>query len=140
MKQTKSAIVDAAALPISIIIVGVGDANFDAMEELDGDEVRVTSFDGRVASRDIVQFVPFRNFLPQKNVGNYDSNIAQSKLAKEVLAEIPAQLIGYMKANQIAPQNKQKLYPYTASTLINGTLDDINTSYVSQSDCYSDDE
>ena len=140
MKQTKSAIVDAAELPISIIIVGVGDANFDAMEELDGDEIRVTSFDGRVASRDIVQFVPFRNFLPRKDVGNYDSNIAQSKLAKEVLAEIPAQLLGYMKANQVAPQNKHNLYPYIGSTLSNGTLDEIDTSYVAQTDCYSDDE
>ena len=67
-------------------------------------------------------------------------NIAQSKLAKEVLAEIPAQLLGYMKANQIAPQNKHNLYPHIGSTLSNGTLDDIDTSYVAQTDCYSDDE
>ena len=33
MEQTKSAIVDAALLPISIIIVGVGGADFDAMED-----------------------------------------------------------------------------------------------------------
>ena len=54
---------NAADLPLSIIIVGVGSADFEAMEELDGDTVRLTSPDGRVAARDIVQFVPFRNFL-----------------------------------------------------------------------------
>ena len=43
--------------------MGVGTADFEAMEELDGDTVRLTAPDGRVAARDIVQFVPFRNFL-----------------------------------------------------------------------------
>jgi hypothetical protein len=47
--------VSASTLPLSIIIVGVGNADFDAMEELDGDTVRLTAPDGRVASRDIVQ-------------------------------------------------------------------------------------
>uniref|UniRef100_A0A673ZVQ9 Copine-9-like n=1 Tax=Salmo trutta TaxID=8032 RepID=A0A673ZVQ9_SALTR len=54
MVQTKEAVVNAAALPMSIIIIGVGPAEFDAMEELDGDEVRV-SFRGHFAERDIVQ-------------------------------------------------------------------------------------
>uniref|UniRef100_A0A3B5PU18 Copine family member 9 n=1 Tax=Xiphophorus maculatus TaxID=8083 RepID=A0A3B5PU18_XIPMA len=54
MAQTKEAVVNAAALPMSLIIVGVGPAEFDAMEELDGDEVRVSSR-GRFAERDIVQ-------------------------------------------------------------------------------------
>ncbi|XP_035767674.1 copine-9-like [Neolamprologus brichardi] len=54
MAQTKEAVVNAASLPMSVIIVGVGPAEFDAMEELDGDEVRVSSR-GRFAERDIVQ-------------------------------------------------------------------------------------
>ncbi|XP_057263408.1 copine-5-like, partial [Pezoporus wallicus] len=57
MAQTKEAIVNAAALPMSIIIVGVGQAEFDAMVELDGDDIRVSSR-GRVAERDIVQVPP----------------------------------------------------------------------------------
>ena len=48
----------ASNLPLSIIIVGVGNADFEAMEELDGDTVRLTAPDGRVASRDIVQVSP----------------------------------------------------------------------------------
>ncbi|XP_058279452.1 copine-5-like isoform X15 [Hirundo rustica] len=44
----------AAKLPMSIIIVGVGQAEFDAMVELDGDDIRISSR-GKVAERDIVQ-------------------------------------------------------------------------------------
>jgi len=104
MEQTKSAIVDAAILPISIIIVGVGGADFDAMEELDGDTIRVTDQRGRVATRDIVQFVPMRNFL---GVGGPNSQGAGVYLAKEVLAEIPDQFIGFMKSRNIVPKAPQ---------------------------------
>ena len=38
MEDTKRSIVAAAGLPMSIIIVGVGNEDFSAMEELDGDE------------------------------------------------------------------------------------------------------
>ena len=38
MDQTKQAVVAASALPMSIIIVGVGGADFKMMEELDCDE------------------------------------------------------------------------------------------------------
>ncbi|XP_051706888.2 copine-8 isoform X4 [Oryctolagus cuniculus] len=54
MAQTKESIVNASKLPMSIIIVGVGPAEFDAMVELDGDDVRVSSR-GKYAERDIVQ-------------------------------------------------------------------------------------
>ncbi|XP_058480829.1 copine-8 isoform X2 [Solea solea] len=57
MAQTKESIVNASCLPMSIIIVGVGPAEFDAMIELDGDEVRISSR-GRYAERDIVQLPP----------------------------------------------------------------------------------
>ena len=99
------AIVNAADLPLSIIIVGVGSADFEAMEELDGDTVRLTSPDGRVAARDIVQFVPFRNFLggPSSSHGGFGQGgvtgeMARLHLAKEVLAEIPDQFLSFMKA------------------------------------------
>jgi hypothetical protein len=37
MQETVDAIVDIALLPVSIIIVGVGDADFSKMTVLDGD-------------------------------------------------------------------------------------------------------
>ncbi|KAK2529450.1 Cpne9 [Columba guinea] len=99
MLQTKEAIVTASALPMSIIIVGVGPAEFEAMEELDGDEVRVSSR-GRYAERDIVQFVPFRDYVDDS--GN--QVLSMARLAKDVLAEIPEQLLSYMKTRDIKPR------------------------------------
>jgi copine 5/8/9 len=37
MVQTKRLIVQASSLPLSIIIIGVGEADFTLMNELDGD-------------------------------------------------------------------------------------------------------
>ncbi|NXE91504.1 CPNE9 protein, partial [Menura novaehollandiae] len=99
MLQTKEAIVTASALPMSIIIVGVGPAEFEAMEELDGDEVRLSSR-GRYAERDIVQFVPFRDYVDDS--GN--QVLSMARLAKDVLAEIPEQLLSYMKTRDIKPR------------------------------------
>lgn len=63
MDQTKQAIVNSSKLPMSIIIVGVGEADFKAMEVLDGDNGVLRSPSGEAALRDIVQFVPFKNFV-----------------------------------------------------------------------------
>ncbi|MEJ1288042.1 hypothetical protein NN561_019071 [Cricetulus griseus] len=89
----------AAKLPMSIIIVGVGQAEFDAMVELDGDDVRISSR-GKLAERDIVQFVPFRDYVDR--TGNHVLSMA--RLARDVLAEIPDQLVSYMKAQGIRPR------------------------------------
>lgn len=48
-------------MQMSIIIIGVGSANFDLMEELDGDGPgMLRNSRGIAATRDIVQFVPVR--------------------------------------------------------------------------------
>ncbi|XP_075030578.1 copine-5 isoform X3 [Calonectris borealis] len=100
MAQTKEAIVNVSCqAPMSIIIVGVGQAEFDAMVELDGDDIRISSR-GKVAERDIVQFVPFRDYV---DAGG-SPVLSMARLAKDVLAEIPDQFISYMKAQGIKPQ------------------------------------
>uniref|UniRef100_A0A8C2I787 Copine Va n=1 Tax=Cyprinus carpio TaxID=7962 RepID=A0A8C2I787_CYPCA len=52
-----------------------------------------------LAERDIVQFVPFRDYMDR--TGNHVLSMA--RLAKDVLAEIPDQLILYMKSRGIKP-------------------------------------
>lgn len=59
MPLTKDLIVEASELPMSIIIIGIGDGPFGNMIELDADEVPIVSSSGVVMKRDIVQFVPF---------------------------------------------------------------------------------
>lgn len=92
MAQTKQAVVSASVLPMSIIIVGVGSADFSAMKELDADTVPLVS-NGKKAARDIVQFVPFHTAK------------TKVRLAEEVLEEIPDQIVGYMKSENIVPAN-----------------------------------
>ncbi|RZF34674.1 hypothetical protein LSTR_LSTR013162 [Laodelphax striatellus] len=99
MPQTTQAIVNASVLPLSVIIVGVGSADFTAMETLDADRVALQGANGVRAARDIVQFVPFNKF-----VSAGDPRTARLRLAREVLAEVPTQFVGYMKANRIAPK------------------------------------
>ncbi|XP_052780643.1 copine-8-like isoform X1 [Mya arenaria] len=108
MPQTMQAIVNASTLPMSIIIVGVGDADFEAMNVLDGDDVRL-AYQGRVAQRDIVQFVPFREF--SQRYGNSSVAVAQAALAREVLAEIPEQVTSYMKMNGFLPRQPSSHAP-----------------------------
>jgi hypothetical protein len=96
LEETKRSIIKASRLPLSIIIVGVGDEDFSAMDALDSDD-RLLSSGSLVAQRDIVQFVELRKFL--SGGGSWSKEL----LAKEVLAEIPAQLLSYMKSNGFEP-------------------------------------
>jgi hypothetical protein len=110
--NTKAAIINASKLPMSIIIVGVGDAEFDAMGELDSDNQALT-VNNRVAERDIVQFVPFQKFMTAHFP---NAQMRQAHLAKEVLAEIPDQVVGYMKKQGLKPRTPPPNMPIQAPT------------------------
>ena len=90
MEATKYAIVNACELPMSIIIIGVGNEEFDSMEELDGDNQKLRA-GGRVASRDIVQFVEYREAMKRGD------------LAEQVLKEVPDQVCAYMESVGFKP-------------------------------------
>jgi len=100
-RQTIDQIVGASTLPLSIIIVGVGNADFSAMEKLDGDEVRLCSSTGQRAYRDIVQFVPYRKFN------------SPELLAKETLQEVPHQFLSFTKLKNVKPLDTK--YDFNAS-------------------------
>jgi hypothetical protein len=57
MEATVYEIVNNDQLPISIVIVGVGSADFTNMGILDGDDQALRSSNGKVSSRDIVQVI-----------------------------------------------------------------------------------
>ena len=54
MPQTIDLVCQLAEMPCSIIIVGVGRADFSSMEALDGDGGRLRNSRGQAAVRDIV--------------------------------------------------------------------------------------
>ncbi|XP_054374601.1 copine-4 isoform X2 [Molothrus ater] len=94
MADTREAIVHASHLPMSVIIVGVGNADFSDMQMLDGDDGILRSPKGEPVLRDIVQFVPFRNF----------KHASPAALAKSVLAEVPNQVVDYYNGKGIKPK------------------------------------
>lgn len=102
-QETRDAIVEASDLPMSIIIIGVGSADFSAMDRLDSDDgVGFCSFQllwgtYAQAKRDIVQFVPFNKF---------NNNLPA--LAAAVLQELPDQVCQYYRMKGIKPGNVQK--------------------------------
>jgi vacuolar-type H+-ATPase subunit F/Vma7 len=65
MQEATDRIVEASDLPLSIVIVGVGGADFKAMHHLDADDIPLRARNGKEMSRDIVQFVPLREFKSQ---------------------------------------------------------------------------
>ena len=77
MPRTKELMVDLSNMPCSVIIVGVGNADFSAMEELDGDGGLLRDNRGRQVSRDLVQFVIFNEAMQRGD------------LAEQVLREVP---------------------------------------------------
>jgi len=107
-EETKKAIVEASRLPLSIIIVGVGEEDFSAMEELDSDDSLLRA-GNLVASRDIVQFVEMRKYVVP-GTGSWSKQL----LAKEVLAEIPTQFISFMQSKGFQP-NMSASSPLKAS-------------------------
>jgi len=92
LDQTKEQIIRGSELPLSIVIVGVGNADFTTMEILDADD-NPLEYRGKRMKRDIVQFVPFRQF----------KQAHYSLLAQETLREIPGQVTGYYKSRGILP-------------------------------------
>ncbi len=101
MPKTLELLVDCAELPLSVIIIGIGKANFDDMHILDGDEVKLTDHKGRVTKRDLVQFVEYEKFKQKK--GN-------EELAEEVLKEIPRQVEEYYAlTNNFYPKVRQMI-------------------------------
>lgn len=86
-EPTRKAIVEASVLPLSIIIVGVGSANFASMNRLDGDENPLRDASGRRV-RDIVQFVHY----------NQRYALNHAAFSQDLLYEIPSQVEGYFRS------------------------------------------
>lgn len=93
-QDTINLIVRGSHLPLSIVIVGIGNDSFTNMRQLDADDVPLIDSRGNRMARDIVQFVPFR-----------EVNNSPQRLAKEVLAEIPRELTGFFKSRNIYPNH-----------------------------------
>uniref|UniRef100_A0A8I6XTT1 C2 domain-containing protein n=1 Tax=Hordeum vulgare subsp. vulgare TaxID=112509 RepID=A0A8I6XTT1_HORVV len=90
-QETIDAIIKASDFPMSIVVVGVGGADFKEMEFLDPNKGgRLESSTGRVASRDVIQFAPMK-----------DVHGSRISIVQSLLAEIPGQFMTYMRTREI---------------------------------------
>ncbi|KAF7805157.1 protein BONZAI 3 [Senna tora] len=104
LQETIDALVRASDLPLSILIVGVGGADFTSMEVLDADNGRrLESSTGRIATRDIVQFVPMR-----------DVQSGQISVVQALLEELPAQFLSFMRSRDIKPYSSR--FPHASTS------------------------
>ncbi|CAD8192936.1 unnamed protein product [Paramecium pentaurelia] len=93
MLESIDDIIASSYLPLSIIIIGIGDANFKNMKILDNNNKTMVDSKGNRAIRDLVQFVPYNQFKSDP-----------TQLSKKVLEELPIQLVEYMKLVDIRPK------------------------------------
>jgi len=93
-QKTIDALVEGSFLPLSVIIIGIGNDHFQEMIQLDGDDIPLISSNGIKRMRDLVQFVPFNKYRNDPN-----------ELAAQVLEEVPRQIMEYYTMNNIFPYN-----------------------------------
>lgn len=117
MDATKELVVELSYLPVSIVIVGIGDGDFDLMQVLDADSNVLCDSNGRPAARDIIQFVHFKEL----------KDLAQVEVINEILKEVPDQFVDYMVLKKITPD-----YNYVQDEEENANMLDINNLLESQ--------
>ena len=73
MAETKDSLVAASFLPISVIIIGIGNGDFRNMNELDAYENPLYDRIGRKANKDLIQFVNYNQLKnnPQKLLNKF---------------------------------------------------------------------
>lgn len=84
-EETKRQLIEASFDPLSVVIVGIGDADFGPMEFLDEHDPNTEE------GRDITKFVRFSDYK------------SFNALTEAVLDEIPEQLVQYFTDRKIMP-------------------------------------
>uniref|UniRef100_A0A0R3TN52 Copine domain-containing protein n=1 Tax=Rodentolepis nana TaxID=102285 RepID=A0A0R3TN52_RODNA len=102
--ETQRAVIEASFLPISIIFIGVGGGQFEELLVLDQD-FALLKIGQEEACRDNVQFVEIRKFLRLAADGSEEIRWNKMGLAKEVLAELPTQMMSYFLKQRLLPPN-----------------------------------
>jgi len=93
VQETKKHLIAASKEPLSVVVLGIGDADFSGMEFLDAFDVETE------AGRDITKFVEFNDYK------------SYNALTEAVLDEIPDQLVDYYYEQGILPGRDEGYNP-----------------------------
>ena len=91
--ETIDSIIESSKLPLSFIIIGVGDDITSDMRELNGEFGKLISSNGEILNSDIVQYVHYNDYIEYIN-----------KLSEDALRYIPDQITNYYK-NKLKNEN-----------------------------------
>ena len=117
LQATIDQIVSGCYLPLTIIIIGIGEEDFSKMVVLDADDIPLVSSWGEQMKRDIVQFVPFLEFKNNPIV-----------LREEVLDELPRQVRTFYEMKGIKPK-EGKYIDQTQFNLSRGNTMEYDNRY-----------
>lgn len=91
--DTIDALVEASLLPLSLIIIGIGNSSFSNMNEICNNKEPLISSGGVKSSRNIVQFISFNTYKNEPE-----------KMAENILKKIPSQVIEFYDLIQKYPE------------------------------------
>lgn len=122
LQETIDSIIKGCDLPLSIIIVGIGNESFTKMDQLDANDIPLCASNGQVMKRDIVRFVAFNTFSNNPIL-----------LREEVLRELPDQVVQFYKMMNIQPGKKKEIdqQKFLHLNTINDLSNKNNTSFPS---------
>jgi len=130
--ETKKELLEASTGPLSIVIIGIGDADFSGMEFLDSfdDEATPTTTGKSLSARgrDITKFVKFNDYT------------TANALTEAVLDEIPDQLVNYFYSKGRMPGGRQSANGADEHTGIPGSYHDDDVEVQPTDDEDDDDE
>lgn len=119
-QATVDSIVSGSNLPLSIVIVGIGNEDFSNMDKLDGDiDPLYSNTLQKYTESDIVNFIPFEEYKH-----------SLEKLTKQVLLEIPRQFTDYFGRNNIHPNPPKGERSLETNTSRNGLMGDTDEVYM----------
>jgi len=113
MEQTLNCLVEAAKLPLSVIIVGIGDADLKKLDVFNGEGDLYNSAGDKV-DRKLHQFYSFGRF------GN------EEELLQTVLKDIPKQVATYMDKMNIEPLQKDSIEKITNTKVMQDITNQTN--------------
>lgn len=93
INRTMEHLLIGSKLPLSVIIVGIGNEDFERMEMMDSSPLE---YQGNISKRDHVHYISFKDYKFQED---------ESLFGKDALTDLPRQILQYYETYNINPES-----------------------------------